>query len=210
MGWVSYHATPVRGKIDRKAEVEKTFSECYEILKSTMVGSTHYAALRQVKKCKLDSDGHAIKDETGKYILEDIPVFDQFVFASITLTSVDMNDYYNFSYKDMDETEGPCECDCPKSILDLLSPTPSKFANEWRDRCYKRIEQKKQAKSLASLPIGTRIRFTDDRGNSHILLRSEPCYQFKKPFWYDEKRNAYIRDSQLNADNTEILMEVTA
>jgi hypothetical protein len=30
---------------------------------------------------------------------------------------------------------GPRECDCPNSILDLLSPTDHQYAQEWRARC---------------------------------------------------------------------------
>jgi hypothetical protein len=40
-----------------------------------------------------------------------------------------------FGYKDQDETMGPCETECPAEILDLLTPTESEWANEWRGRC---------------------------------------------------------------------------
>ena len=44
---------------------------------------------------------------------------------------------YIFSCKDMSEPMGPCECDCPDAILDLLSPTDHdhQYAEEWRARC---------------------------------------------------------------------------
>jgi hypothetical protein len=35
----------------------------------------------------------------------------------------------------MDETMGPVESRCPERILDLLTPTDSEYANEWRARC---------------------------------------------------------------------------
>src|SRR3546814_19605923 len=44
-------------------------------------------------------------------------------------------DGYIFGYKDMDETMGPCEADCPARILDLLTPTDKEYAREWRARC---------------------------------------------------------------------------
>ena len=42
---------------------------------------------------------------------------------------------YIFGYKDMSEPMGPCECDCPDAILDLLIPTDHQYAEEWRARC---------------------------------------------------------------------------
>src|SRR3546814_17645091 len=44
-------------------------------------------------------------------------------------------DGYIFAYKDMDETVGPCASKCPASILSLLTPTESQWANAWRARC---------------------------------------------------------------------------
>jgi hypothetical protein len=38
-----------------------------------------------------------------------------------------------FGYKDMDESMGGSERDCPARILDLLGPTDSKWALEFRD-----------------------------------------------------------------------------
>lgn len=42
---------------------------------------------------------------------------------------------YIFGYKDMDESVGPCESDCPVGILDLLTPTTHPYALAWRERC---------------------------------------------------------------------------
>ena len=42
---------------------------------------------------------------------------------------------YIFGYKDMDETMGPCEAECPANILDLLTPTDREHALAWRERC---------------------------------------------------------------------------
>lgn len=42
---------------------------------------------------------------------------------------------YNFGYKDMDETMGPVESECPARILDLLTPTDNEYALRWRQRC---------------------------------------------------------------------------
>lgn len=42
---------------------------------------------------------------------------------------------HNFGYKDMTESMGPCEAQCPQRILDLLTPTDNANALEWRQRC---------------------------------------------------------------------------
>ena len=42
-------------------------------------------------------------------------------------------------YKDMEESMGPYECDCPALILDLLTPTDRDYALHWRARCSENI-----------------------------------------------------------------------
>lgn len=53
------------------------------------------------------------------------------------------NSHYNFGYKDMDESMGPCECDCPERILKLLTPTEHEWAKEWREKCWENIRARK-------------------------------------------------------------------
>ena len=154
MGWTSYHATHYKnGKIDRKAECDAYFLEglnrgYYDVLKSSMVGSTYYAAVRPLKK-------YGGKDENGNTIAIDIPIDEQIVFGVVFLTSTNMKEYYNFYYKDMDESCGPCQCECPKGILDLLTPTESEYANEWRKACYENLKTKRNPNSFGKLPVGT-------------------------------------------------------
>lgn len=133
MGWTSYHtySTYKNGKqyIDRKAECDDLFNTVmsdsetgreidYEVLKSAMVGRTYYAAVQRTM-CATETEPERSE-----------------VFAAVVVTSIDRRYYYNFMYNAMDETVGPCECKCPKSILDLLTPTDNECAKEWRRRCY--------------------------------------------------------------------------
>lgn len=55
-------------------------------------------------------------------------------------------DGFTFGYKDMDETMGPCESKCPKTILEMLTPTDSQWAKEWRERCWNRINKRSKIK----------------------------------------------------------------
>ena len=66
----------------------------------------------------------------------------------------DPNDYYNFGYKDMDESVGPYNYNCPANILDLLTPTDSEYANKWREQCRKRLNRPK-------IKTGDTIKFKD-------------------------------------------------
>lgn len=156
MGWTEYHAATQykngRYCVDRKAECDRLFNGDmitwdddhkkigkYEVLKSAMVGSTYYAAVKRTK-----------------FATETEPELSS-VFAVICLTSTNMKDYYNFSYKDMDESCGPYQCDCPKGILDLLTPTENEYALEWRKACYENLAKKKNPNALNKLPVGTVI-----------------------------------------------------
>ena len=145
MGWDYTHATHYTrtGAIDRKAEIDELYTwqndtRKAEVVRSAMVGGTYYAAV----KVTILSTGEA---ET---------------FAAVVLTHTNSRDYFNFGVKAMGESSGPCEDHCPASILSLLSPTDSEYANNWRERCRKNIEAKKDPHALKNLPVGAVIRFT--------------------------------------------------
>ena len=176
MGWTSYHATHYTkgGKIDRKTECDNLINyeedgRSCKVLKSAMNGSTYYAAVEFINKY------------TGMHE----------VFAVVFLTRIAMRDYYNFWYKDMKETYGPCECDCPKGILDLLTETDSEWANEWRKRCRERLEEKKNKQNLGKLPVGTIIEIVFN-GKTQRVIKRAPNNQFKTPWWYNPATNRYI------------------
>ncbi|MDN5375448.1 MAG: hypothetical protein PWQ39_488 [Thermacetogenium sp.] len=53
---------------------------------------------------------------------------------------------------------GPYCYDCPERILKLLTPTENEWANEWRRKCWERIEAKKKRPKLRK---GMVIRFPE-------------------------------------------------
>jgi hypothetical protein len=55
-------------------------------------------------------------------------------------------------YKPVEESMGPFHCDAPKKLLDLLTPTDSEWANQWRARCLELAAKKK-------VKVGDKIRF---------------------------------------------------
>lgn len=100
----------------------------------------------------------------------------------------------------MEESMGPCEDHCPASILSLLSPTDSEYANNWRERCRKNIEAKKDPHALKNLPVGAVIRFTLHTGESIELLKHAAAYQFKRPFWFCQSSGRYMPVTRIPAN----------
>lgn len=168
MGWTYYWANYwKKGKIDRKRECDEMFTnEHYEVVKSQMVGTTYYGAIK-----------HKDKD---------------LVFGVVCLTKVDGND---FGYKDMDDTMGPYAYDCPKSILDLLSPTDNECANKWRQQCYANLEKKKH--SISKLPIGSRIKIKMPYDTTYfhkddevVLIKMKRGY--RSTYWVVQNGSCYF------------------
>lgn len=168
MGWTFYdaHFYDSRGRVDRKAECNRLLTwedetSKHTVLKAVMKGRVHYSAVEVIIKA------------TGE----------RHVDGSVILTSSDIRgNGFNFGYKGISENMGPCEQDCPLSILNLLTPTESKWANDWRDACRKRAEMRKASPKLASLPVGTVIAVTCG-STIYKVKKMAPAYQFKRP-WY--------------------------
>lgn len=120
MGWTSYHYDGLlKTNSQKKMAIREQFGNDPKwgtILKDSLVGNTYYAAVKYTK--------------TGE------------VFALVVLISVDNKDYYNMSYKDMVESSGPYQIDCPVSILNLLSPTDNEYALNWRKSCRENAKRK--------------------------------------------------------------------
>lgn len=176
MGWTSYHAEFYKnGTVDRKKEIDKlwTQAECKKypelnVLKSRMIGSTYYGAI----------------EEKEKGIVKN-------VFAVVVLTSINMKDYFNFSYKEMDESAGPYCYDCPKGILDLLTETDNEYAINWRNKCRENIQKKKEKLTKGTLPVGSIIKLKKYNGEYVILQKMSPMYQFRRAWWYCAESNTY-------------------
>lgn len=212
MGWTSYHATHYKnGKVDRKAECDAYFLEGlnrghYDVVKSSLVGTTYYAAVKPLKKS-------AGKDENGNYIYVDLPEEEQSVSAVVFLTSTDMKDYFNFSYKDMCESMGPYKYECPKGILDLLSPTDNEYANEWRKACYQNHKEQKKYKTISSskLPVGSVIKVTMPcdtmyyKNGDVVTLTKGYMYGLQRPVWFAPRARFSASLMRLIGGNYEVV-----
>jgi hypothetical protein len=80
---------------------------------------------------------------------------------------------YDLGYKDMDESVGPYESECPERILKLLTQTDHEYAVQWRQRCWNNIAQKKSFRLTKDEVIETRpISFLDGRTRSRFRVVS--------------------------------------
>lgn len=124
--------------------------ERHEIVASATVGSTWYAAVK-----------HTRTDGTFQ------------TFALVCLTSKGSKKAGDgFGYKDMTEDMGPVECACPARILDLLTPTASEYANDWRQRCRNHGKVAQQRRASTPKP-GARVRF-----NPPLIYSGQPVFDF--------------------------------
>lgn len=200
MGWTEYSATKFykNGSVNRKAECDGYFLESlnrghYHVVKSAMKGSVYYAAVTPLKRPIKGSDGKYICDKAGWFVYEEIPEEEREVVGMVVLTYV--RDKDQFGYKAMSESCGPFYYDCPKSILDVLTPTDNADAQEWRRKCYDNLSKP----SISKLPIGTEIQF-ELNGKEYTLRKSAPRYQFKTPFWINDANCTYFSKKRIPKD----------
>lgn len=201
MGWLSYHVeTDDRGKFDRKSELDRRWSQEEHISKD----GTHYPELKILKSSMIGSTYYAAIKSTKNNVEQ--------VFAAVSLTSLNNKDYHNFSVKDMDETVGPYQTQCPIGILRLLTETDSEYANSWRQACYEYHNKKKDKNSLQNLPIGTRIKAKipydttiAKKGEEIIFIKCEGYGKRKHSYWYAK---GYKWKPNLIGDDYEVLKEV--
>lgn len=123
MGWLIYNHTPdsIRDEIARLCTWESEAGRGYPVHISQK-GTVWYAAVRnEITGGSKDAPGDFERDATGGY-----------TFAAVFLTRRENG---GWGYKDMDETMGPNEAQAPLKLIDLLSPTTSQWAQDWRQKC---------------------------------------------------------------------------
>jgi hypothetical protein len=78
---------------------------------------------------------------------------------------------YDIGYKDMDESMGPCESECPERILKTLTPTIHEYAQAWRQRCWDNLAKKKSFRLKKDAVIETQpLSFRDGRTRSRFKI----------------------------------------
>jgi len=69
--------------------------------------------------------------------------------------------YYNFGYKDMDETVMPYMFNCPERIMKLLTPTDNVHSNDWRKNVYRILNNAKILRKDCIVETFEPINFTN-------------------------------------------------
>jgi hypothetical protein len=159
MGWLFMSSLGQYASPKAYLDAQYTFQNAdgtSQILASALVKMrTWYAACRQID--------HA----TGK----------AHVFALVCLVKYNPRDREGvvFGYKDMSESMGPCESECPASILDLLTPTTSEYAQAWRARCRATATRRSRLapKDGDTIIFAAAISFTDGSEARRFIIRIE-------------------------------------
>lgn len=84
---------------------------------------------------------------------------------------------YIFGYKDLDETMGPCEAECPSAILDVLTPTANEYALAWRARCHAGATERATKPRLRNgwtLVFAEPVRFADGAEHRRLQVVIDP------------------------------------
>lgn len=130
-----------------------------------------------VRRCVFYAAIERIEAETGK----------RDVWAAVFLVKfVPLGqDGCNFGWKDMDETMGPCEADCPRRILELLTPTDNEYANDWRARCWAKINRPRPPKLANGDSFkwgGRRYTVTGNFGRKGYQVRRDDGAIYRMPY----------------------------
>ncbi|WP_242187170.1 hypothetical protein [Sphingomonas sp. CARO-RG-8B-R24-01] len=129
------------------------------VLASSMVGHTYYAAAERVETAG------------GRQV---------FAIVCLTKTSTGARDGCTFGYKNMTEHMGPCESECPASILDELTGIDSEHAKAWRDRCRANLVKRKLQNAKPTPKPGQTIvfdqpmRFSDGQERTRFEVVPNP------------------------------------
>jgi len=126
---------------------------------------------------------------------------ENYIHAAVVLTA-NRNDWFNFGYKAMSEDMWPGYTDCPKHILDKLTPTNNEYALEWRKACE---DKRKRKNALARLKEGTRIM----SGGKPLRLVTMSVRRKPKKYWLIEEDGAitytYVKQSWILQKGWEVI-----
>lgn len=81
---------------------------------------------------------------------------------------------HGYGYKDMDESMGPCEKDCPLSLLALCDEPPNEWAKTWREevRAY-HAARTGQLTLAKSVQLGAKVWLRHTKDNPFTIRRIE-------------------------------------
>ena len=138
MGW------PMVAISGLKVNIEK------ELIKLLEPWEESGVTFRCIKLAVVDGVGYAAVEET-----EDSEVRVRIMVIETYVSKLKYS--CEFEYKPYLECWCPRFYDCPKEILDLLTPTDNEFGLEWRKRCLETMAKKEEEKLVSALPVGATV-----------------------------------------------------
>lgn len=130
MGWTYTHKDRNVSPVEFVKKNLFTYEEQANVLAASKVGGAVYVAYKVPP--------HKITERMRQHY----DVKNDHLVIALIIAVRGAKDYYNFGYKDMDESSLPYYFDAPAKILNLLTPFNPKtdpdhyrYAKEWRDTC---------------------------------------------------------------------------
>lgn len=135
-----------------------------------------YDSIREIKAEVLRerSDGYKVLDSASTNYGRNLWVAYQhpkgYKFIALYMIGKSGGDY---GYKDMDESCGPIEADCPIRLLDLVPMPDGGYAKEWRERVYAHHAKRRQKFEVGQevLIYGKRYKIIDTIRRSYRVQR---------------------------------------
>ena len=165
MGWTGIYNVPAN---KREYLTKELNSDRLQIVDSAQVGNTFYFACRGATS-PVD---YYVPDADGSV-----------VFGLVVATQT-LRKPRQFMYKLIDESSGPYQVDCPKRILDKLSPfkedpaTGGVFAREWREKCRLAKSKDRKVPVLAYIEFDKPLTF-GKHGQAQLFQFRELSYRGK-------------------------------
>jgi len=95
--------------------------------------STDERVYRTLRKC--------LRGNTMYALVESGPVGETRKWIGVFMLGSERD--FGWGYKDVDESMGPVQCDCPVSYLDEADEPVNEYAREWRETCRTRAARRK-------------------------------------------------------------------
>ena len=109
------------------------------------------------------------------------------VSAIVCLLSYHPKDHFNFGYKDICETSGPGYHKCPKSILELLSPSTNDWSREWREKAWV-LARRPPFRSGTYIQFEEPIEFTNGKSYTTLYIKNTR----KKLFTFSDPNSTFF------------------
>lgn len=121
--------------------------------------------------------------------------YPEYLFCAVVLLKFAPKAYYNIYYKDLDESVGPCESECPERILKAIAPYPpsNKWAWDWRQRCWNNI---KRRQSRPKFQIGDVLEFKHSMTFTDGVERNKFTVRKTKPLRFADSTGYWVRLNQ--------------